>query len=455
MSLYELSVVQMLEQYVNPAFGYEEEETFWELIRHPDMNRIDPVTGQLQKEAASTAALLLEIHYRNHSHSDVLPRLIDMPFLETFDKLDYIPLKFLEYMLHGPADVDPEDQYWVLSHPSWQKGLTDEEPLLPLMMYLERKDPALAAQVASLPWVEDGIDDSEKYPALRLQALPLESVSVFRAVMNKPWIQDGLNRAERSVLYSLRELSGGQWFRDSSMYEYFSSEAMEMLQMPFLESVEPFDARALWALVYLMDHNNSRPTRVLRQPVLQAGITDKHTAAILAAVFLKFAPSHMKNNLDDLLYVLLDPGQTTLEERTFTLPLAGDVQLMVLSADNYPYYMHYLEQAVRQHEEFMGVPFPYDSGVLVITEIGGGGWASWYRGGITIDVGYAKAGNNEVRGTVAHEVAHAYWPSAVPWLAEGPAVFMERISRGMYTHESNFKIGTDTCASSYNIADHP
>ena len=454
MTLYELSVVQMLEKSVNPANYIEEADTVWELVRHPDMNNIDPDTGQLTGAAGSLAYFLPDIHYRSGNLADPLPRLIDMPFLQSFDELDYIPLRFLEYMLsHGPADVSDDDKIWVLSHPSWEEGLTDEEPLLPLLMFLERKDPVLMAQVAGLSWVMDGIDDSEYYPALRLQKLALESVAVLRAVLDEPWIRDGLDRAESSVVNALSQLSRGAWFHDSSMYEYFTAESIAMLQMPFLDTVEPSDARALWALADLMTFDNTRPSRVLAHPALRNGITDEQTAPVLAAAFLKLNPDRIKNSLDGLLHEFLDPLHTTVEQRMLTLPLAGEVQLMVVRTDNYPHYMHYFEQSVRHHEDFMGVPLPYDSGVLVITEIGGGGWANWVQGGMAIDTAYARAGNNAVRGVIAHEAAHVYWTGWNPWMAEGPAVFLERISQHKDTHESNFKVGVDSCSSAYNIAD--
>ena len=126
---------------------------------------------------------------------------------------------------------------------------------------------------------------------------------------------------------------------------------------------------------------------------------------------------------------LLDPGSPhTLEERTINLPLAGDIELNILRDDpalGYAGMMDDLEDAVRSHEAFMGIPFPQRQVNYRILPGYGGAHVEMFTW-----IGH-DSGNST---TVSHEAAHFYWSwlraSWVPhhlnleWIDEGAADFL-------------------------------
>ncbi len=126
---------------------------------------------------------------------------------------------------------------------------------------------------------------------------------------------------------------------------------------------------------------------------------------------------------------LLDPGSPhTLEERTINLPLAGDIELNILRDDpalGYAGMMDDLEDAVRSHEAFMGLPFPQRQVNYRILPGSGGGHVEMFTW-----IGHDSGDST----TVSHEAAHFYWSwlraSWVPhhlnleWIDEGAADFL-------------------------------
>ena len=126
---------------------------------------------------------------------------------------------------------------------------------------------------------------------------------------------------------------------------------------------------------------------------------------------------------------LLDSGSPhTLEERTINLPLAGDIELNILRDDpalGYAGMMDDLEDAVRSHEAFMGLPFPQRQVNYRILPGYGGAHVEMFTW-----IGHDSGDST----TVSHEAAHFYWSSLraswVPhhlnlkWIDEGAADFL-------------------------------
>ena len=443
---YEISVVQDLERMTRPdGLG---EETFWEVIRHPDMNRIDPDTGQLPGAVRHVARLVAEIHY--FADWGALPRLMDMPFLESLDRLDTIPLSLLDQLLTA-ADTNREEACEVLSHPSWQDGLTDEERLLPLLLYLEGRDPELAAQVAALPWIEDGIDDSEYSAAYRLQDVALGSVPLLRALLAKPWVADGLDASEKEVFHEFEGLARHQWWvGDPRAPTNLEDLALQIVQMPFLETVEPGDALFL----SLLTRDDIDIDWFLTNKELIGEITDERRSRIAAVFILPRDESNdVASKAKHLVNILLDPNQTVVQERMITLPLAGDVHLIAVRTDSYPHYLRSLERSIRHHEQFMEVPFPYEQSLVVVADIGGGG--RYVRhGAMIIDVEYRQVSQEAVQWPLDYVAAQTYWSYHYPrWVNVGAPVFLQGNSPFMYRNERNFRIGEESCLGAYNLID--
>ena len=265
----------------------------------------------------------------------------------------------------------------------------------------------------ALPWVNDGIDPLEIKAVLQLQELALDSPKVFGALAPRPWVQDGLDPDETTIVTNLRGISGQSYTKRDE------SAALRIAAMPFLDMVDGVDAAAvssLRSLFWASDEENYL-MQVLDHPSLDDGISDDE--AFVAATL-----SIVVEERPELLDTLLDLGSDAVEKRTIQLPLAGEVTLFVLNVNPGTYStMNILEQALRALEAFMDVPFPRSYvGLLVAdaTSEGGGGGPS---GLLTVDPAYM-----EDEYTIAHELAHTYWPFFPPWIAEGGADFMTTVS---------------------------
>ena len=239
---------------------------------------------------------------------------------------------------------------------------------------LERQEPQLAAAVRALPWVQDGVDDSEA-------------------------------RAAEAVIVTAQEFPA-------------------LIDMPFVQSVDSLDVAALVSLYALsQEHGKGYLDQVTSHWWLADGITDEKTNVI--AVLQRVIPR------PEFFRVLLDPTLTHVEERTITLPLAGSVRLSVIrtnatasDAVGSP-TMDLLEQAVRSQEEFMGVAFPQNHAIVLAADVhrfGGTGG----RDAIIV------SNYEEHRGVIAHEVAHTYWYRGPGWVVEGGASFLDVISHRAY-----------------------
>ena len=167
---------------------------------------------------------------------------------------------------------------------------------------------SLTAYINALTWVQDGMDPSERPAILSLQFSGLQSRKVFWAVLEKPWVKDGLSADEASTIGWLTELSS------QSAARWAEAEALELLGMPFLESVDGVDAAALHSLHSLMWRGDGYLWQVLSHPNLSRGITDNN--AVIVSVL-----TNVVRERPELLEVLLDPERTSAANRIVGLPL--------------------------------------------------------------------------------------------------------------------------------------
>ena len=129
-------------------------------------------------------------------------------------------------------------------------------------------------------------------------------------------------------------------------------QAIKIVGMQFLESVDSSDMAAVEALSDLSAFTPEDFEIVVSHPTIQDGITDDE-AKIVATLFgvSRYGP--------ELLNTLLDPDKVSLEERVINLPLSGDILLAIIRiGPGAERSMDLLEHAVRHAEEFMAAPFP-------------------------------------------------------------------------------------------------
>ena len=282
------------------------------------------------------------------------------------------------------------------------------------LLRLEAKRPEEAAVISALPWVRDGIDPSELKSTLSLELLALDSPDVFQALSRKSWLLDGLNPEETIVIYSMHGISGESFVkRDLAM-------ALQIAGMPFMETIDGFDAAAVQSLGRLFedsDRENDYFHYVLSHPTLQDGITDDQTMVVAV---LGLVVRHRPELLETLLEGVV------VERRVVQLPLSGEVTLSVINIRPGTYRsMDILERTVRFQEEFMSVPFPRRHVGLLVADVGPGSGGGGPGGLITVDPGLEE--DNYI---ISHEVAHTYWAFFPSWIAEGGADFIAKLPEG-------------------------
>jgi len=310
--------------------------------------------------------------------------------------------------------------------------------------------------VMEKPWVEDapdefdnvvvghlgGIAHRDASASLRILAMPFLETSgpataaamealaglghssqrALNAALDMAWVRDGLDESEISATVSLWLLAGTD-----------ETAALQILGMPFLQSIEPADAGAMKALWILAAY---RPPeifqRVMGHPTLSGGITDEWADAVtVLGPVSDFAP--------DLIDVLLDPQTVEVEERVIDLPVAGATTLVIVrTQDGAPRSMDLLEDAVRNSVAFMGLPLPNSRAVLHFDDRYGDIGAAGVNFGTHIGMRSRYDADDDgfyadLTGPImAHEVAHFYWRGKA-WVAEGGASFLAAISENIRT----------------------
>ncbi len=110
--------------------------------------------------------------------------------------------------------------------------------------WLDGNRPALASTIKVLPWVADGIDEGEEEAVQGLVHLATFHESAFGALVDKAWVEDGLNEREASVVEDLyRAAEHGS-----------EADALRILALPFLETVEPADSAAVNQLAVIASY---------------------------------------------------------------------------------------------------------------------------------------------------------------------------------------------------------
>ena len=95
---------------------------------------------------------------------------------------------------------------------------------------LDDSAPKTSALITSLPWIEDGISESERNAAQALVDLGLARTSVVYILMVRTWLADGLDKEELAVVQSLE-----------SVARHHETAASSIVTMPFLRTVEEVD----------------------------------------------------------------------------------------------------------------------------------------------------------------------------------------------------------------------
>ena len=246
---------------------------------------------------------------------------------------------------------------------------------------LEVRGPDAADALNRLDWLRDGIDPSEQDVILSLVDAAIDSHALFPALVARTWVQDGLTPDEKEVVDLLSTMASTP---AAGTGRADAATPLQILDMSFLEEIEPLDVAALSALSAIMLSSGKDALQlVLSHPELRGGITDDWTDFV--------AVTSLAARYPGLLEIVLDPERTWVDKQVVELPLAGRVGLSVVESrvTDEQYFaldveallepMDLLEHAVRTYEEFMGVAFPKSDIVLLVADLegfGGGEYAT-------------------------------------------------------------------------------
>ena len=236
--------------------------------------------------------------------------------------------------------------------------------------------PELARKIAGLPWIEDGMEELRELNAARGLILLADAGHAARLI-EEPWVVEGRN--------------------------FPALQALQVLKHSHPETLD----------------------KIMSHPTISDGITDQE-AKILATLTTAANPVGYFLEDADLLDKLLDSEQVLLEERTITLPLAGETDITIIrtrpGADR---TMDFMEQSVRNIEEFMGLPFPRRQVVYLFVDAPGGGINLGTH--VQIRASEQVTSGESMFNLVAHETSHYYWKGLPSWLSEGAATLMESV----------------------------
>ncbi len=338
--------------------------------------------------------------------------------------------------------------------------------------WLEQRHPQLAFSIKSLGWTQDGIGETEAGVIQDLLYMAATSRPVASEVVSLGWVQDGMNDVEAGAINWLNNvrnaevlssLVGLSWIQDgitglevrvAEEISYLSNsdgeQALRVVGMQFLESVEPPDLSAASALSDLSAFRPETFETVMSHPAVQDGITDD-LVPILATL------DGVARTNPELIVVLLEPGRTSLERRTVTLPLSGEMVLSIVrTGPGSARSMDLLEHSVREVEAFMDLPLPtgyvgmlFERAVWRDFEGANFGTHIAVLPEYDVDDGSHEAG---IAGRIiAHEVAHHFWSGNSTWVDEGVSEVMASVSEHSRKGKP-VKVANPPCAYARTIA---
>ena len=355
------------------------------------------------------------------------------------DGVDDSERKALEHMIHIAARSDAParallDMAWVADGPSG-----DETFALQSLRYLPNASEDTAETLINMEWIEDGVSDIEARFLHLLTLIAESDAAVAESVIALPWVADGILDSERGVISNLSRIADDgnadlaesvialPWLADgitdserravARLSRMDADAAARLIDMPFLETLEAADVAAL---DYLSGLTTIQLSDMLSRPMLKDGITDDE-AQIISMLYqtFKYAPDRVDR--------LLDPDKTTVERRTVDLPLAGEVDLVIVRTYlGVKRSMDLLENAVRELENLMGEPFPTRYvGLLFENAFNPLVTGSHFGTFMALSPEYETgAFSRALPHAIAHETAHYYWIWNDYWIDEGMAELM-------------------------------
>ena len=310
-----------------------------------------------------------------------------------------------------------------------------------------RNYPALAQQIQTLAWVQDGLSDLERSAVDELLWMAAEDVANLEAALRMSWVQDDIQEAEYQALNRLGYLDSPNpgnlyvalsipWVQDDmSETEYdiihslgaldfdATDVVLQLLSMPFLLSPDATDALAIRGMEELADEG--RLAALTEHAIFQGGVTDEETTLIAAVGTLRDA---------DEIQRVLDPGGAAIETVSLGTELTPHLKISIVrtGSQSRPGTIEATRDLVQFIENTMGLALPVDHVIIMLSENAvtdkfagtNYGFAFSYLPKYEV----TQSGTWEWRqgrlGFV-HETAHYFWSGNENWIDEGLANLFE------------------------------
>ena len=286
----------------------------------------------------------------------------------------------------------------VASLPWLEDGVDFEQSFaLRHMAHLANADLNTARMAASLGWFVDEPTVWETQSIRRLSELAHIDHQLPGPIVDLPWFRDGIEHWEDAALKGVTRVSSvdlelgkrilrSSWFTDDiSLVESSGLNALgnaALLGNPDLAQWGEYAVNggvglyAISTISRVMDMGDDSWDRLTEQPWFADGLDQEELALIYVLGRIVRSSPQLYNDLIQTPFT---------QSATVSLPLAGEVNLWVFQPEPFHHsqdkILPQLEDSVRIMEEFMGAPFPVADVILVVPIIGpeGGPRNRWGR----------------------------------------------------------------------------
>ena len=349
--------------------------------------------------------------------------------------------------LSSLAMAEPDLAAPVVAFPWLQDDIAgDERWLVRHLTQLATAEPDLAGQVVAFPWLQDDITSDERWLLWNVSRFLQGEPDLASSIVGFPWLQDDITSHERWLLRHLADLAAAEpdlaaqvvavpWLQDDissdERWLFGNLSGLAMVERDLaslivldLSSVGAAAMRTLSGLAFRAPEIFAD---ILGHPTIVDGISDQE-AAIVSTLW------GVHRTKPDLVETLLDPEQTTLEERVIELPESGEVTLTIIrTRPGMLRSMDLLEFAVRSVEELMATPLPTSRVTLLFADaVTATFFGANYGTHIALSprVDSSLMTRSDALRPIAHEVAHYYWTGNLAWVNEGVANLITTIVDG-------------------------
>ena len=233
----------------------------------------------------------------------------------------------------------------------------------------------------------------------------------LHTALNIPWVQDGIYETEYDIIDSLGAL------------DFDAADVVfQLFSMPFLLSPDATDALAIQGMENLADRGSL--AALTDHSIFQDGITDDETTLIAGVGTLRDA---------DEIQQVLNPGGAVIETISLGTELTPHLKISIVRTDSQsrPGTVESVRDAVEFVEKAVGLPLPVSHVIIMLNDLA----VTDKYAGTNFGFAYSyKPKYEAAQGTFewrhlqtgfVHETAHYFWTGNEDWIDEGLANIVE------------------------------